>query len=142
MTHDAEAGNRLPSGEAVGRLPTDQASVEAHREQTNAVRLDQRDGRGATCLTRREVLRPLASAVGGLVLGRVGHAHAAVADVPSYPVPADPTKVLGRGISLYGFRSQFETAVRWLFPVPLNERGGSMTPLQEARGIITPSSLH
>jgi sulfane dehydrogenase subunit SoxC len=65
-----------------------------------------------------------------------------VADVPPYPVPADPTKVLGRGISPYGFRSQFETAVRWLFPTPVPERGGSMTPLQEARGIITPSSLH
>jgi sulfane dehydrogenase subunit SoxC len=49
---------------------------------------------------------------------------------------------LGRGISPYGFRSQFETAVRWLFPTPVNERGGSMTPLHEARGIITPSSLH
>lgn len=142
MTQDTKEENRLLSGEAEGRSPPDQASVEAHREQTNAVRVDRRDGRGVVRLTRRSVFERLAGAVGGLVLGRVGHARSAVADIPSYPVPADPTKVLGRGISPYGFRSQFETAVRWLFPTPVNERGGSMTPLHEARGIITPSSLH
>jgi sulfane dehydrogenase subunit SoxC len=142
MTQDTTKENRLLSGEAEGRSPPDQASVEAHRDQTNAVRADRKDGRGVVRLTRRSVFERLAGAVGGLVLGRVGHARSAVADIPSYPVPADPTKVLGRGISPYGFRSQFETAVRWLFPTPVNERGGSMTPLHEARGIITPSSLH
>ena len=142
MTHDTEGENRLLSGEDEGRSPLNQASVEAHREQTSAVRLDQRDGRHAMHLTRRGVLERLAGAGGGLALGRVGHTHAAMADLPSYPVPADPTKVLGRGVPPYGIRSQFETAVRRLFPTPVNERGGSMMPLQEARGIITPSSLH
>jgi sulfane dehydrogenase subunit SoxC len=142
MTQDTAKENRLLSEEAEGRFPPDQASVEAHREPTNAVRVDQKDGHSAVRLTRRGVLGRLVSAVGGLVLGSVGHARVAVADVSSYPVPADPTKVLGRGISPYGFRSQFETAVRWLFPTPVPERGGSMTPLHEARGIITPSSLH
>lgn len=142
MTHDSEEKNRLPSEEAEGKSLPDQSSVEVHREETDAVRLDQRDRDSAVRLTRRGILGCLAGAVGGLVVGRVGHARAAVADVPSYPVPADPTKVLGRGISPYGFRSQFETAERWLFPAPAHERGGSMTPLHEARGIMTPSALH
>jgi Oxidoreductase molybdopterin binding domain/Mo-co oxidoreductase dimerisation domain len=142
MTRDTEAESRMLLGEAEVRSPPDHASVEPHREQTDAVRLDRRDGRAAVRLTRRGVLGRLAGAVGGLVLSGVGYACSAVADVPSYPVPADPTKVLGRGISPYGFRSQFETGVRWLFPTPVNERGGSMTPLHEARGMITPSSLH
>jgi sulfane dehydrogenase subunit SoxC len=142
MTRDTEKENRLLSEEADDRFPPNQASVEVHREPTNVVRLEQRDGRRAAHLTRRGVLGRLAGAVGALVLGGVGHARSAVADIPSYPVPADPTKVLGRGISPYGFRSQFETVVRWLFPTPVPERGGSMTPLHEARGIITPSALH
>jgi sulfane dehydrogenase subunit SoxC len=142
MTQDTEEGNRLLSGKAEGRSAPHQARVEVRREQTNAVRVDQRDGRGATGLTRRGVLGRLAGAMGGVVLGGMRHARSAVPDAPSYPVPADPTKVLGRGISPYGFRSQFETAERWLFPTPVPERGGSMTPLHEARGSITPSSLH
>jgi sulfane dehydrogenase subunit SoxC len=139
---DTEEENRKLSVESKGRSPLDHASVEAHREQTNAVRLCRRDGGSAVHLSRRRILGRLAGAVGGLVLGCVAHARAAAADVPSYPVPADPTKVLGRGISPYGFRSQFETAVRWPFPAPVHERGGSMTPLHEARGRITPSALH
>jgi sulfane dehydrogenase subunit SoxC len=142
MTRDTEEQNRLLSGEAEGRSTPDHAGIEANREQTYAVRLERRDEGSAVHPTRRGVLRGLAGIVGGLVLGGVGHARATVADVPSYPVPGDPTKVLGRGISPYGFRSQFETAVRWLLPTPVPERGGSMTPLHEARGIITPSSLH
>ena len=92
--------------------PPEPASIEAHREPTNVVKLDQRDGESAVHLTRRGILGRLAGAMGGLVLGGVRHARSAVLDAPSYPVPADPTKVLGRGISPYGFRSQFETAVR------------------------------
>jgi hypothetical protein len=87
MTQDTEAGNRSLSGEAEGRLPPDQASVEVYQEQPNAVRVDQRDGRRAVHLTRRGLLGRLAGAVGGLVLGDVGHAHAAVLNTPSYPVP-------------------------------------------------------
>jgi len=109
MTQTTEVENRLLSGEAEGRSAPAQESVEAHRAPTNAVRVDQRDGR-APHLTRRGVLGRLAGALSGLVLGHVGYARSAVADVPPYPVPADPTKVLGRGISPYGFRSQFETA--------------------------------
>jgi sulfane dehydrogenase subunit SoxC len=83
----------------------------------------------------------MAGAVGGLVLGGLGPARSAAADIPTYPVPDDPTKVPGRPASAYGFRSQFETAVRWPAPYATTVTV-SMTPLHDARGIITPSSLH
>jgi sulfane dehydrogenase subunit SoxC len=101
----------------------------------------QREGGSAVRLTRRGILGRLAGAVGGLVLGHVGHARAAAAAVPTYPVPADPTKVPGRPSSPYGFRSQFETAARWPAPYATTVTV-SMTPLHDARGIITPASLH
>lgn len=142
MARDIEEQNRKPPGEAESRPPQDQASVDAYRGQTNVVRLNQRDGHGTVRLTRRGVFASLAGAVGGLVLGRVGHVRLAEADVPAYAVPDDPTKVSGRPPSPYGFRSQFETAERFLYPTPVKQRGGSGTPLHDVRGIITPSSLH
>jgi hypothetical protein len=74
MTQGTAMENRLPAGEAEGRSPSDQASVEAHGEQTNGMRLDQKDGLSATHPTRRGLLGRLSAAVGGLVLAGVGHA--------------------------------------------------------------------
>ena len=95
----------------------------------------------AAHLTRRGILAGLAGAVSGLALGGADRLHAAEGQLPSYPVPTDPTKVPGRPASPYGFRSQFETAVRWPAPYATTVTV-SMTPLHDARGIITPSSLH
>ena len=65
MMQDTEEENRLPSEEAEGKSQPDHASVETNREQTNAVRVDQRDGHSAVHLTRRGLLGHLAVAVGG-----------------------------------------------------------------------------
>jgi sulfane dehydrogenase subunit SoxC len=75
-------------------------------------------------------------------LGGVGRVRSAAGQIASYPVPDDPTKVVGRPPSPYGFRSQFDVAERFLYPTPVKPRGGSATPLHEVRGSITPSSLH
>jgi sulfane dehydrogenase subunit SoxC len=141
MTRDTEEQHRMPSGEAGGRPVQDHASVAAPREQTYAAASDPASARGAVRLTRRGVLEGMAGTVGGLVLGGLGRTRAAEADTPTYPVPEDPTKVPGRPSSPYGFRSQFETAVRWPAPYATTVTV-SMTPLHDARGIITPSSLH
>jgi hypothetical protein len=74
MTQDTAVENRVLAGEAEGRSSSDQASVEAHGEQTNGMRLGRKDGLSATHLTRRGLLGRLSAAVGGLVLGGVGHA--------------------------------------------------------------------
>ena len=121
MTQDTEEENRLLSGEDEGRSPLNQASVEAHREQTNAVRLDRRDGRDAVHLTRRGVLERLAGRGGRSGAGSRGaHSTRPWRTFLRTPFQTDPTKVLGCAPSPYGFRSQFETAVRWLFPTPVN----------------------
>ena len=52
---------------------------------------------------------------------------------------------LGKPISAYGERSQYEQAKRLLMPAGLGkspEIGSTRTPLQDTYGIITPSSLH
>src|SRR5207245_651594 len=59
---------------------------------------------------------------------------------PRPPVPDDPTKLLGATPSELGQRSPFEQPQR-----RVNRRlpsGESETPLQDLRGIITPSDLH
>jgi len=61
------------------------------------------------------------------------------------PVPADPTKLQGRAIGQdggYGARSAFERVKRWAFPTPNPYASFSLTPLEEMRGVITPSGLH
>jgi len=138
MTRDTVEQNRRLSGEAEGGPALEPARVEVPQEPTNAVRFDRSPRGGSVRLTRRGMLESMAGAVGGLVLGGLGHGSAAEADIPSYPVPDDPTKVSGRALSPYGFRSQFETAERFLYPTPVKQRGGSATPLYDARGIITP----
>ncbi len=86
----------------------------------------------------------LASAGAAGMLPRMSVA-AAPAGAVEYPVPADPTKVQGRGVGEdggYGTRSQFETSVRWRFPTPTTQSSWSMTPLADEFGIVTPSGLH
>ncbi len=61
---------------------------------------------------------------------------------PERPAPDDPTKELGAPIRPYGERARFEKAVRQQFPTKTNESSWTFTPLQDSRGIITPSSLH
>ena len=49
---------------------------------------------------------------------------------------------LGNGVSPYGARSRFETATRLLRASRHPQAAGSRTPLQDLRGVITPSALH
>ncbi len=87
----------------------------------------------------------LAGAGAAGMLPRMSVAAAAPPGAKEYPVPPDPTKVLGRGVGEdggYGTRSQFETSVRWRFPTPTTQSSWSMTPLADEFGIVTPSGLH
>jgi S-disulfanyl-L-cysteine oxidoreductase SoxD len=90
MMQDTEEEIRLPSEEAEGGFPRDQASVKTNREPTDAVRTDRRDGYGTVHLTRRRVLRSLGGAVGGLVLGGVGHARVDAAEIKAGDIAAGP----------------------------------------------------
>lgn len=96
-------------------------------------------------ITRRSVIRRLAG-IAGLAAAGLSRGTAAEWKAPEQPVPPDPTKVLGRGGSPYGYRSHFENqVVRERFSkiiVPTNESTATLTPLHDHRGIITPSSLH
>ena len=51
-------------------------------------------------------------------------------------------RVLGAGVSPYGERSRFETATRLVRASRYPQAASSRTPLQDLRGIITPSALH
>ena len=51
-------------------------------------------------------------------------------------------RFLGGGVSAYGERSSFETAARQVRAGRYPQAAGSRTPLQDLRGIITPSALH
>ncbi len=141
MTPESEVHTWKRSQEAEDPAPQDLLHIEGPRQEANTADIERGSSRVVVRLTRRGVLGRLAAAVGGLVLGSVGRARPAAADIPSYPVPDDPTKVLGRPASPYGFRSQFETAERWPAPWATTVTA-SMTPLHDARGIITPASLH
>ncbi|MCW5784034.1 MAG: sulfite dehydrogenase [Nitrospirales bacterium] len=52
-------------------------------------------------------------------------------------VPTDPTRVPGTPPTLYGQRSPFERSERGL-----RSWWGSLTPLQDLDGVVTPASLH
>lgn len=60
---------------------------------------------------------------------------------PAPEVDAGPS-ALGRPVSAYGERSQYEKAGRYLRNVRYPELTATHTPLQELVGTITPSSLH
>jgi len=51
-------------------------------------------------------------------------------------------RALGRGVSGYGRRSQFETATRLMRDSRHPEASSSRTPLQNLHGTLTPSALH
>jgi sulfane dehydrogenase subunit SoxC len=97
--------------------------------------------------SRRQLLHGAAALAGGGSLALL--AGGARADAPAgaveFEVPDDPTKVQGRltgDDGGYGTRSQFETEVRWRFPTATQESSWTMTPLEQGRGIVTPSGLH
>jgi hypothetical protein len=95
MMRDTAEQNRRLSGETESGPTQEHARVEVPQESTDAIRFDRSARRGSVRLTRRGVLESMAGVVGGLVLGGLGHERAAEADIPSYPVPDDPTKVSG-----------------------------------------------
>jgi sulfane dehydrogenase subunit SoxC len=68
-----------------------------------------------------------------MIMGSTGSSAEAATDGPA----DDPTRVPGKAPTPYGQRSTFETATR----VP-RASWGSLTPLQESHGILTPSALH
>src|SRR5262245_42587579 len=86
LTRDTAEQNRRLSGEDEGGPAPEQPHVEVPQEPTNAVRVDRWARRDSVRLTRRGVRESMAGAVGGLVLGGLGHEHTAEADIPSYPV--------------------------------------------------------
>jgi sulfane dehydrogenase subunit SoxC len=95
----------------------------------------------ARATSRRGFLAGAALAAAAPVAARAEAPPGAV----EYDVPEDPTKVQGRLTGAdggYGTRSQFETAVRWRFPTATRESSWTMTPLEDSRGIVTPSGLH
>ena len=68
---------------------------------------------------------------------------AAVA-LPPLPVSGQERagRTLGAGVSGYGGRSRFEAATRRVRGARYDQAAGSLTPLQDLDGSITPSALH
>jgi sulfane dehydrogenase subunit SoxC len=88
--------------------------------------------------SRRRFLKG-GTALGAALVAWAGRPLAARAQ----PAPDDPSKALGGPLRPYGERSRFEQAIREIAPESkTDERGGSLTPLGETLGIITPSALH
>ena len=62
---------------------------------------------------------------------------------PSTLVGQEPSRrSLGHGVAAYGERSPFEAALRRVRASRWDQAAGSLTPLQDLRGSITPSALH
>ena len=94
-------------------------------------------------VSRRKALMASLGALGGAALGSLTSPRLAQGHVPQHSVAPDPTKIFGRAASGYGFRSQFENHInRQQIPIGEEAPTASWTPLHDARGIITPSSLH
>ena len=72
----------------------------------------------------------------------LGPAFAALQPSVLFGQLQDAARTLGRGVSTYGARSRFETAVRLLRDSRHPEASSSRTPLQDLHGTITPSALH
>ena len=87
-------------------------------------------------MNRRKFLRR------GIALGSTLAAAGTTLAHAQVPAPDDPSKVLGRPRRAQGDRSRFETPARKAFRGKTDEVGGTMTPLQDLHGIITPSDLH
>src|SRR6266446_1540481 len=92
-------------------------------------------------MNRRDFGRTMVAAVAAGV-ARPGAGAAQSPAAVEKPAPDDPTKELGGPVRPYGERSRFEKAVRQQFPTKTNEASWTFTPLQDSRGIITPSALH
>ena len=117
--------------------------LERRAREIDAADCDCRDGMFPGKLTSRRGF------MAGAALSAAAVPVAAHADAPpgavEFDVPDDPTKVQGRLTNAdggYGSRSQFEDAVRWRFPTATQESSWTMTPLEDSRGIVTPSGLH
>ncbi len=82
-------------------------------------------------ISRRRLLASAAGAVGAAALGRTGWAEV--------QGPVDPTKVPGHLLSALGARAPSERPRR---VVGGGFLGASLTPLQDLKGIVTPSDLH
>ena len=94
-------------------------------------------------LSRRKALKASLGALGSAALGSLTYPRVAHGHVPKHSVAPDSTKIFGRASSDYGFRSQFENHImRQQIPIGEEAPTASWTPLHDARGIITPSSLH
>jgi sulfane dehydrogenase subunit SoxC len=99
---------------------------------------------------RRALLFAAGSAAGAAAMaGLARPAGAAPATAPAgavlYDVPPDPTKVQGRPVGSdggYGTRSQFETGIRQMYSAANPYTTGSLTPLADLVGNVTPSGLH
>ncbi len=94
--------------------------------------------------SRRRFLKRVTALGAAMVAGaaRPGVGTAQSPAAADKPAPDDPTKELGSPVRPYGQRSRFEQAVRQQFPTKTNESSWTFTPLQDSRGIITPSALH
>ena len=64
--------------------------------------------------------------------------------LPPLPVSGQERagRTLGAGVSGYGRRSRFEVATRRVRGARYEQAAGSLTPLQDLDGSITPSALH
>ncbi|MGH7652249.1 MAG: sulfite dehydrogenase [Gemmatimonadaceae bacterium] len=99
---------------------------------------DSRDVNSAKprAITRRDAI----VAAGATLLATGIPLHGQLTERPPIVVPPDPTKVQGRLPTELGQRSTFENPRREVFVS--QPAGWSGAPLQDLRGIITPSDLH
>ena len=72
----------------------------------------------------------------------LGAVVAAVRPSSLYGQEQAAQRFLGAGVSAYGERSRFESAARLVGVSRYPQAAGSRTPLQDLRGVITPSALH
>ncbi|MEP6557481.1 MAG: sulfite dehydrogenase [Burkholderiales bacterium] len=82
---------------------------------------------------------------GSLAAGLAGVSRAAAPPgAVEHDVPPDASRTPGYPLEdeSYGSRSQFETEVRTRFKTATPQSSWTFTPLQNSRGIVTPSGLH
>ncbi|HSB45182.1 MAG TPA: sulfite dehydrogenase [Nitrospira sp.] len=94
---------------------------------------DEADTEKTALLNRRSLLAGTA----GMMSAIVTHSVTRFAEAAMPVTPDDPTRVPGGAPTAYGQRSTFEQSVR----LP-RSWWGSLTPLQDSHGILTPSALH
>lgn len=72
----------------------------------------------------------------------LGSAGATLLPLPAQAQRREGTRVLGAEVGAFGERSPFATAARRYRMSRYGQAAGSLTPLQDLRGSITPSALH